>query len=104
MVGALAPISAKWYELGIAFGLKPNDLDGIKKGNPHDSMCEWMTKMLDMKMNRSPNFGWSDVTKARGKIGCGAHAESTQQEHCPHSENNDALYNYRLIADIDLSL
>ena len=87
LVCALDPVSARWYELGTAFGLTTNDLDGIKRGDPHASVGEWMTKMLNMKMSRSPDFGWSDVTKVLGKISCGAHAESIQQEHCPQGED-----------------
>ena len=85
LVRALASVSAKWNKLGIAFGLTVNDLDGIKKGNPHDSMDEWMTKMLDMKMSRSPNFGWSNIIKALKAIKCETLAESIRQEHCLHS-------------------
>ena len=85
---ALASVSARWHELGIVFGFKCNDLYGIKRGNPHGSVGDWMTEMLDMKMSGSPDFGWSDVTRALGKIGCGALAESIQRKYCPQGEEN----------------
>ena len=86
LVNVLAPISAKWYELGTAFGFPRNDLEVIKQTKPHGPVIVWLTDMLDTKMNRSPKFGWSDVIQAVVSIGCGTLAESIQQEHYPQGE------------------
>ena len=86
LVNVLASVSAKWPELGTEFGFTPNDLDGIRQGKPQSSVTDWLTDMLDKKMKRSPEFGWSDVIQALVQIGCGALAESIQREHCPQGE------------------
>ena len=91
-MSALASISAKWSELGTEFGFTPNDLNGIRQGKPQNSVTDWMTDMLDMKMNRNPEFGWSDVIQALFKIGCEALAESIQQEHCSQGEKDGHVY------------
>ena len=86
-MNALVPVSAKWFELGIEFGFTPKDLDRIWKRKPQCSVIDRLIDILDMKMNRSPEFGWSDVIQALVKIGCGALAESIQREHCPQGED-----------------
>ena len=85
-MNVLAPVSAKWTELGIQFGFITNDLDGIKQTRPHGSVRDWLTDMLDKKMERSPDFGWSDVFQALIEIGCGTLAQSIQQDHFPQGE------------------
>ena len=86
LVNALSPESAKWSEMGTEFGLIPNDIDGIKLRNPHSPVTVWLTEMLNMKMRRSPGFGWSDVIQALVNIGCEALAQRIQREHCPQGE------------------
>ena len=86
LVNALASVSAKWPELGTQFGFTRNDLDGIKQTRPYGGVTDWLTDILDKKMKRSPEFGWSDVIQALVQIGCGALAESIQREHCPQGE------------------
>ena len=86
LVNVLASVSAKWPELGTEFGFTRNDLDGIRQGKPQSSVTDWLTDMLDKKMKRSPEFGWSDVIQALVQIGYVALAESIQREHCPQGE------------------
>ena len=85
-MNVLVPVSARWFELGIVFGFNPKDLDWIRKRKPHCSVTDWLIDILVMKMNRSPEFGWSDVIQALAKIGCGALAESIQREYFPQGE------------------
>ena len=61
--------------MGGQFGFSENDLDGIEQGNPRGGVQRWMTTMLDKKLKSTPGFGWDDVTKALGRIGCGALAK-----------------------------
>ena len=63
-----------------------NDLDGIKQTKPRGPVTDWLTDMLDKKMKRSPEFGWSDAIQALVQIDCGALAESIQGEHCSQGE------------------
>ena len=79
-------VSNKWFELGIQFGFLKNDLDGIRQGRPYGGVTQWLTDMLDKKMNRSPDFGWSDVIQAMVNIDERAVAESIQREHFPQGE------------------
>ena len=98
LVNALAPVSAKWFELGTVFGFTPNDLNGIMQGMPHNSVVDWLTDMLHMKMSRSPEFGWSDVIDALTKIGCVTLAESIQHKHCPQGEDTKSDVHKLIIA------
>ena len=86
LVNALASVLAKWSELGTEFGFTPNDLNGIRQGKPQSSVTDWLTDMLDKKMNKSPEFEWGDVIQALVQIGSGPLAESIQREHCPQGE------------------
>ena len=94
LVNALSSVSAKWSELGTKFGFTPNDLNGISLGKPQSSVTDWLTDMLNKKMERSPEFGWSDVIQALVQIDCGTLAERIQREHCPQGEEIRAtVYN-----------
>ena len=101
LVNVLAPVSAKWSEMGTEFGFIRNDLEVIKQTKPHGPVIGWLTDMLDMKMNRSPDFGWSDVIQALVKIDCGTLADSIQQQHCPQGEER-ATYTRVLVIELDI--
>ena len=94
LVNALRPVSDRWYELGIQFGLTTNELDGIKQGKPHNSVNEWMVDVFDMTLQRNPEFGWSDVIQALIKIDEALLAESIQREHYPQREESNDHSNY----------
>lgn len=83
LVNELEPVSAKWRWLGVNFGFTVNDLDGIQMSNAHGGVMDWMTTMLDKKLNNIPGFRWEDVIKALEKIGHGALAEQIKRTHCP---------------------
>ena len=102
LVDALRPVSDRWYELGIQFGLTRNDLDGIKQGKPRNSVIEWMVDMLDMTLQSSLEFGWSDVTQALVNIGAASLADSIQQEHYPQREESNDHSNYFVLFTVTL--
>ena len=91
-MNALTRVSNKWFELGIQFGFLKNDLDGIRQERPYGGVTDWLTDMLDKKMNRSPDFGWSDVIQALVNIGERTVAESIQGEHYPQGEEQGHEY------------
>ena len=53
---------------------------------PLGDVTDWLTDMLDKKMKRSPDFGWSDVIQAVVNIRERVFAEIIQREHCPQGE------------------
>ena len=68
LVADLAPVSHRWYELGIQFGFTSNDLEAIKLVWPHKSdVC--MSSILDKKLKTSPELQWNDVIQALVNIG-----------------------------------
>ena len=59
---------------------------------PHGDVTDWLTDMLDKKMNRSPDFGWSDVIQALVNIRERAVAVSIQREHFAQGEDKGHEY------------
>lgn len=83
LVNELKPVESRWRQLGIQFEFTEDELDGIQLSDPVGGVERWMSSMLDKKLKNTPGLGWGDVTKALGRIGCGARAEHIQRIYCP---------------------
>ena len=84
----LAPVSFKWFELGIHLGFSVGDLNVIEHDNPHSSSSDCMMSMLKRKLRTSFELGCSEVIQALHKINESALAERIKQKHYPQREDN----------------
>ena len=61
----LNPVSANWYNIGIALRLSPNKLDGIQARNSGDPQAclssvvtEWLKRNYNVKRFGEPTWRW----------------------------------------------
>ena len=83
----LAPVSSRWFELGIYLDFSFSDLDVIKY-NSRGSTSVCMVSMLEKKLQTSLEFGWSEVIQALDKMNERRLAERIKQKHYPQREDN----------------
>ena len=79
---ALSEVGTKWRLLGVQFGFTEEELDATQQSHPHGGVSQWLSSMLNSKLNNSPGFTWADVVKALENIGQSALAAQLREKYC----------------------
>ena len=104
MYEKLITIKAKYYELGIMLGLRPSDLDAVRRGNDIDLA---FTKILLMWLRQNYNvheYGlptWRNLVKAIDHSAGGNNHELAMKVAGEHSNTGKTPHFYLLFCHID---
>ena len=79
---ALSPMASQWRELGVQFGFRESDLDGIQQSHPAGGVNQWLRSMLEAKIDSCPGFSWNDVLAALETLGQCTLAEHIRRTFC----------------------
>ena len=69
------------------FGFTENELDAIQAENPVGSVRQWLSSMLNAKLNNFAGFSWNDVISALEALG-----QSEVAAEVRHQNNVAGIY------------
>lgn len=64
------------------FGFTEDQLDALQANDPHGGVNQWLSSMLNAKLNNCPDFSWSHVISALEKLGLTTLAMNIRQRFC----------------------
>ena len=82
------------------FGFTENELDAIQAENPVGSVRQWLSSMLNAKLNNFAGFSWNDVISALEALGQSAVAVEVRQKFC--QKNVAGIYIYIACLQFDI--